>query len=60
MSLIKKGFTLIELLVTVAIMLIVLSAVYMTYISVLKGYKKEAGIKQASLNGSVNNIFMLI
>lgn len=53
MSLIKKGFTLIELLVTVAIMLIVLSAVYMTYISVLKGYKKEAGIGSKTIEEQI-------
>lgn|GEM_PF-3815959 len=38
----SKGYSLIELLVTMAIMLIVLSAVYLTYISILKGYKKES------------------
>lgn len=39
-----RGYSLIELLVTIAIMLIVLSAVYLTYISLLKGYKKEGSI----------------
>lgn len=37
-----KGYSLIELLITIVIMLIVLSAVYLTYISLLKGYKKES------------------
>lgn len=40
----KNAFTLIELLVTMTIMLIVLSAVYLTYISTLKGYKRESVI----------------
>lgn len=39
-----KGYSLIELIVTMSIMLIVLSAVYLTYISMLKGYKKESSI----------------
>ncbi|MCA1980628.1 MAG: prepilin-type N-terminal cleavage/methylation domain-containing protein [Calditerrivibrio sp.] len=39
-----KAYSLIELLVTISIMLIVLSAVYLTYISMLKGYKRESAI----------------
>lgn len=39
-----KAYSLIELMVTLFIMLIVLSAVYLTYISMLKGYKRESAI----------------
>ncbi|MEF3254342.1 MAG: prepilin-type N-terminal cleavage/methylation domain-containing protein, partial [Deferribacterales bacterium] len=39
-----KGYSLIELLVTMFIMLMVISAVYLTYTSLLKGYKREGGI----------------
>ncbi len=49
----NKGLTLVEILVTMVIILVILSAIYFTYDTILKGFKKETKSIESELQSVI-------